>query len=181
MKKSIEDTIVDVIKSIDPNRDDLLQKTPARVARSCTELFSGYEKDVNKIASTFYESSIDETIILKNIPFESVCEHHLLPMVGTAAVGYIPNGKIIGASKLASIVDCFAHRLQLQERLVMEVANAVEDLLKPKGVAVYMCAEHFCISRRGVKKNGALFVTKYFTGEFKHNYNIRAEFLMGIK
>lgn len=181
MEKSIEDIIRDIIKSIDPDRDDLLQKTPARVARSCAELFSGYEKDVAEIASTFYESSMDETIILKNILFESVCEHHLLPIVGSAAIGYIPNGKIIGASKLASIVDCFAHRLQLQERFAMEIASTVEDLLKPKGVAVHLCAEHFCISRRGVKKNGALFVTKYFTGEFKRNHNLRAEFLAEIK
>ncbi|MDR3151518.1 MAG: GTP cyclohydrolase I FolE [Holosporaceae bacterium] len=181
MEKSIENTVVDIIKNVDPGREDLLEKTPARVARSCAELLSGYEKDVNKIASTFYESSMDETIILKNILFESICEHHMLPMIGTAAIGYIPNGKIIGASKLASIVDCFAHRLQLQERLTMEVACAVEALLQPKGVAVHLRAEHFCILHRGVKKSGALFVTKYFIGEFKHNHNLRAEFLAEIK
>ncbi|MDR1362196.1 MAG: GTP cyclohydrolase I FolE [Holosporaceae bacterium] len=177
MEKSIEN----IIRSLEPDRNDLLQKTPARVARSYAEIFSGYGEQVDEIASTFYDSPMDEAIILKNISFESTCEHHLLPMVGTVAVGYIPRGKIIGASKLAAIVDCFAHRLQLQERLTLEISGAVVDLLDPLGVAVYLCAEHFCISHRGVKKTGASFVTKHFCGEFKQNYNLRAEFLAEVK
>jgi GTP cyclohydrolase I len=101
--------------------------------------------------------------------------------VGVASIGYIPNGKIIGASKLARIVDCFAHRLQLQERLTMEIANAVDAILNPRGVAVHIEAEHFCISHRGVKKPGTKFVTKYFVGSIKNDQNLRNEFLSEVR
>jgi GTP cyclohydrolase I len=136
--------------------------------------------DVDKIASTFYDSEMNDVVILKNIPFESHCEHHLVPIIGTVGIGYIPDGKIIGASKLARIVDCFAHRLQIQERLTMEIATAIDRILKPKGVAVHIEADHFCISHRGVKKLGARFVTRYFIGNIKNDYNLRNEFLSEI-
>ncbi|GHU16016.1 hypothetical protein FACS189472_00140 [Alphaproteobacteria bacterium] len=174
---NIEEHIENIIRVIDPEAQDL-QRTPVRVASSYDEFFSGYAHNPEDEINALYDSEMNEMVILKNIPFESNCEHHLLPIVGIVSVGYIPNGKIIGASKLARIVDCFAHRMQLQERFTMEVAGAVNSILNPRGVAVCVRAEHFCISHRGVKKHGASFVTKYFIGEIKDNYDLRREFLL---
>jgi GTP cyclohydrolase I len=170
----IATSIREIIQEIDPG-NDRLEKTPERVSKSYDEFFSGYKTDLSKIANTFYDSEINEWIILKNIPFESHCEHHMVPIVGVAHVGYIPTGKIIGASKLARIVDCFAHRLQLQERMTMEIGKTLESALNTSEVGVYIEAEHFCISHRGVKKQGAKFVTMYFSGELKSDR--RKEFL----
>lgn len=157
--------------------DDILEDTPARACRAYGELLDGYHRDPVDVANAFYQSDMDEMIILRNIPFESFCEHHMVPIIGKATVGYIPNGKIIGASKLARLVDCFAHRLQLQERFTMQIALALESVLESNGVAVYIIGEHFCISKRGVKKSGAEFVTRFFTGDFKKNFDLRREFL----
>ncbi len=176
-----EKNVEDILKSIDSDFDRL-KKTPKRVVRSCKEFFAGYDNNVDEIIKdAIFESDIDQMIILKKIPFESHCEHHIVPIIGEASVGYIPNKKILGASKLARIVDCFAYRLQLQERLTMEIAQAINEAISPIGVAVYIEAEHFCISRRGVKKNGAKFVTKYFIGAIKDDYNLRSEFLSEVK
>ncbi|GHU11550.1 hypothetical protein FACS189449_03230 [Alphaproteobacteria bacterium] len=177
VKMNIEKHIENIIKVVDPDARGL-QHTPARVARSYDEFFSGYAHNPEDEICALYGSEMNEMVVLKNIPFESNCEHHLLPMIGTVSVGYIPSGKIIGASKLARIVDCFAHRMQLQERFTMEVAGAVNSILRPNGVAVCVRAEHFCISHRGVKKHGTSFVTKYFVGEIKDNYDLRREFLL---
>lgn len=157
--------------------EDILEKTPARARRAYYELLGGYHSDPVEVTNAFYKSDMDEMVILRNIPFESFCEHHLVPIIGKASVGYIPNGVIIGASKLARLVDCFAHRLQLQERFTMQIAQVLENLLKCNGVAVYIVGEHFCISKRGVKKSGAEFVTRFFTGNFKKNFDLRKEFL----
>ncbi|MDR2781718.1 MAG: GTP cyclohydrolase I FolE [Holosporaceae bacterium] len=173
----IEANIRAIIEKIDPNNDGV-EKTPERVARSYEEFFSGYNVDIYNIANTFYDSEMKDLIMLENIPFESNCEHHLVPIIGTASVGYIPNGKIIGASKLARIVDCFAHRLQLQERMTIEIGKALEAILNPAGVGVYIKAEHFCISHRGVKKHGSKFVTRYFSGALKDS--LRQEFLATV-
>ncbi|MDR1982589.1 MAG: GTP cyclohydrolase I FolE [Holosporaceae bacterium] len=170
----IETHIREIIKEIDPNNDGL-DKTPARISKSYDEFFSGYKTDVSQIANTFYDSEMNDWVILKNIPFESHCEHHMVPIVGVSHIGYIPNGKIIGASKLARIVDCFAHRLQLQERMTMEIGKTLELVLNTQKVGVHIEAEHFCISHRGVKKHGAKFITMYFSQELKSE--LRKEFL----
>jgi GTP cyclohydrolase I len=173
----IEKHIRAILEEIDPNRADAaeLADTPGRVARSYREFFSGYGVDLSKIADVFYESESDDLIVLKNIPFESHCEHHMVPIVGTVTVGYVPDGKILGVSKLARIVDCFARRLQLQERMTAEIGRALEAVLKPKGTGVYAEAEHFCVSHRGVRKHGAKFVTRYFSGVLTGD--LRREFL----
>lgn len=176
-----EKNIEDLLKSIDPDFERL-KKTPKRFARACEEFFSGYSKNAEEISKgAIFDSDMNQMVILKKIPFESHCEHHLVPIVGEASVGYIPNKKILGASKLARIVDIFACRLQLQERLTIQIANAVHNIISPLGVAVYIEAEHFCISKRGVKKDGSKLVTKYFIGNIKDDYNLRAEFLAEIK
>jgi GTP cyclohydrolase I len=174
----IETDIRNIIEKIDPNSQNL-EKTPARVARSFAEFFSGYGIKIQDITDAVYDSEMTDTVILKNIPFESHCEHHMIPIIGTAGVGYIPDGKIIGASKLARIVDCFAKRLQLQERMTVEIGKALDLVLNPKGIGVYIEAEHFCISHRGVKKHGAKFVTRYFSGEMKDG--LRQEFLATVE
>lgn len=176
MENSLEENIARILNTLEPGAERL-EKTPKRVARSYQEFFAGYNTDIQKTIQTTYDSDMDDLVILRNIPFESHCEHHMLPIIGTATVGYIPNKKIIGVSKLARIVDCFANRLQLQERLTIEIAMAVNSILTPLGVAVYIDAEHFCMSHRGVKKQGARFITKYFLGNIKSNSELRAEFL----
>lgn len=171
---------LEILKELNVS-DDIIAETPERAEKAYKEFFDGYEKSISNIKNAFYDSNMDEMIILKNIRFESFCEHHIVPIIGTAAVGYIPNGKIIGASKLARIVDLFAHRLQLQERMTMEIANFLEETINCKGVAVYVRGTHFCISTRGVRKDGAKFVTKYFTGIIKENFELRREFLAEIQ
>ena len=172
---NIRNNIKNVLDSIEI--DDRLLETPQRAERALNEFFNGYDADIDSILNVKYPSEIDDLIILKHIPFESHCEHHMVPIVGRASVGYIPNGMIIGASKLARLVDAFAHRLQLQERMTMQVANALHTALKCKGVAVLIEGEHFCISHRGIKKHDSRFVTRYFTGCLKSNYDLRREFL----
>lgn len=176
-----EKDIENILKSIDSDFERL-KKTPGRVARACEEFFSGYSKGAEEISKdALFDSDMDQIVILKHIPFESHCEHHLVPIVGEASVGYIPNKKILGASKLARIVDIFACRLQLQERLTMQIAEAINSVILPIGVAVYIEAEHFCISKRGVKKDGAKLVTKYFIGNIKNDHNLRSEFLAEVR
>jgi GTP cyclohydrolase I len=174
----LETSIKAILEVIDPNSEQIVE-TPRRVARSYAEYFDGYGKDASTIATAFYNSDMNDLVILKNIPFDSHCEHHMCPIVGTASVGYIPNGRIIGASKLARIVDCFAHRLQLQERMTVEIGKALEAVLQAVGVGVYIEADHFCISHRGVRKLGAKFVTRYFSGVLKEKM-LRSEFLATV-
>jgi GTP cyclohydrolase I len=174
----IETHLEAIIREIDPNNSEI-NKTAKRAAKSFEEFFSGYGIDVPEIAGVLYDSNMEDLVILKNIHFESHCEHHITPIVGTVSIGYLPNNKIIGASKLARIVDCFAHRLQLQERMTIEIGKALEFVLAPTGVGVYVEAEHFCISHRGVNKRGAKFVTRYFSGELKGS--ARQEFLTTVQ
>ncbi|MDR3179857.1 MAG: GTP cyclohydrolase I FolE [Holosporaceae bacterium] len=176
---NIEKHIEAIIRTIDPDAHDL-QRTPARVSDAFEELYSGYKHDPKTRANVLYNSEMDEMVILKNIPFESNCEHHLMPMIGEVSVGYLPCGRIIGLSKLARIVDCYAHRMQLQERFTMEVAQAINSIIEPKGVAVHVRAEHFCLTHRGVKKAGTHCVTRYFLGKIKENPELRKEFLEEI-
>ena len=178
---NIEKQVEDIIQNIDSSSVERLKKTQHRVARAYDEFFNGYSSDLSKIMSSYFESEMDDLVILKNISFESQCEHHLVPIVGFVSVGYIPNNKVIGISKLARIVDCFAHRLQLQERMTMEIATALQKGINPKGVGVYVEAKHYCISHRGVKKRESSMVTRYFTGEMKNNEIKRREFLDSLK
>lgn len=165
----------------DPDRDGL-QATPDRVARLYAELFSGLDEDpADHLVATF-EAGHDEMVLVRDIPFHSLCEHHLVPFVGQAHVAYIPNadGRITGLSKLARVIDGFAKRPQVQERLTSQVADAIESALSPRGVLVVIEAEHLCMSMRGVKKPGAITVTSAVRGQFRTGASTRAEALAFI-
>ncbi|MFH1012710.1 MAG: GTP cyclohydrolase I FolE, partial [Candidatus Peregrinibacteria bacterium] len=163
----------------DPTREGL-HGTPERVAKSYGKLFGGYSEDPKKLIKVFNNEGYDEMVIAKDIDFYSTCEHHLLPFTGKAYIGYIPNDKIIGLSKLPRMVEIFARRLQNQERLTKQIAETLSDLLKPKGVGVVLKAEHLCMKARGVEKQNAIITTSSFTGLFLKNTNTRAEFLQLI-
>ena len=160
----------------DPERPDLLE-TPARVAEMYEEIFAGIERDPAEEIDVFFESDYDEMIMLREIPLYSVCEHHLLPWVGKAHVAYIPNkkGQITGLSKLARVVDVAARRPQVQEKLTMQIADAIESKLDPRGVFVVIEAEHLCMTMRGVQKPGTLTVTSAVRGMFRQNVATREE------
>lgn len=162
----------------DPARPGLLE-TPARVARAFEEFFSGYSIDpVAILRKTFEEvAGYDEMIVLRAIPFESHCEHHLAPIIGRAWVGYIPDGRVVGISKLARVVDAFAKRLQIQEKLTAQIANTISDVLQPKGVGVVIRATHECMTTRGVHKPGTELVTARMLGKFRDDPQTRQEFL----
>ncbi|MDR2766027.1 MAG: GTP cyclohydrolase I FolE [Holosporaceae bacterium] len=178
-KVDMEDHIKSILKQIDPDCGRL-EETPRRAAKACKEFFSGYDVNAVAVVSRFYDSGMDDLVILRNIGFQSYCEHHLAPIVGSVGIGYVPDGRIIGASKLVRLVDCFACRLQLQERMTMEIAKTLEEVLRPRGVCVYVEAEHFCMSHRGVKKPGARLVTRYFCGILKERFDLRREFLDAV-
>jgi GTP cyclohydrolase I len=176
-----EQNFKEILKNFDDLDDLRLKDTPRRAAKAYEELLDGYEQDpADLVGNATYASSMDDIVMMKNISFESFCEHHMIAVTGYVTLGYIPNGTIIGASKLARIVDCFAHRFQLQERMTVEIADALQSVLKPKGVAVYVDGQHFCISKRGVKKQEASLVTRYFLGTFKQNPALRHEFLISV-
>lgn len=155
-----------------------LRDTPARVVRAYREWFSGYDKEPGEIlARTFDEvAGYDDVVSLLDIPIESHCEHHLAAIRGVAHIAYIPDGRVVGISKLARLADAFARRLQIQERMTAEIGSALEQALKPKGVGVTIKAAHDCMSSRGVHKHGAALVTHYFSGEFE-NAAMRDRFL----
>ncbi len=162
----------------DPDRDGL-QATPGRVARMFAEVVAGTNDDPSRHLTTTFEADHDEIVLVRDIPFSSMCEHHLLPFIGRAHVGYIPgaDGRITGLSKLARLVDGFARRLQVQERLTSQIANAVQQVLDPAGVIVVLEAEHLCMSIRGVAKPGATTVTSAIRGHFRDDPRGRAEAL----
>ncbi|HEX3364013.1 GTP cyclohydrolase I FolE [Phenylobacterium sp.] len=161
----------------DPDREGLLE-TPARVARSYRELFAGYETDPRDyLARTFEEvGGYDELVILKDIPVVSFCEHHMLPFIGRAHVGYLPSNRVVGISKLARVVRGFARRLQIQEKLTAEVAGAIQEILQPKGVGVVIISEHSCMTMRGVNTPGARLTTSHLLGEVRDDPRTRQEF-----
>ncbi|MGF6479037.1 GTP cyclohydrolase I FolE [Paraburkholderia sp. JPY419] len=161
-----------------PEREGLIQ-TPARVARAYREFFSGYESDPMQIlATTFSEvDGYDEMVVLKDIRFESYCEHHMVPIIGRAHVAYLPEHRVIGISKLARLVDVYAKRLQIQEKMTVQIADALNTVLQPKGVAVILEAAHQCMSTRGVHKPGASLVTSRMLGAFRDDPSTRREFL----
>ncbi len=166
----------------DPARDGL-HETPARVARSFEEYFKGYADDPRQILETTFEEieGYDEMIVLRGIRFESHCEHHMAPIIGRAWVAYIPNGRVVGISKLARVVEVFAKRLQIQEKMTAQIANVVDDVLKPQGVGVVVKAEHHCMTTRGVMKPGTDLVTSRMLGVFRENALTRQEFLSMIE
>lgn len=154
-----------------------MEDTPKRFVKSMIEQTLGYREDPGKILERVFDQSFDEMVVVKSIDFNSTCEHHLLPFVGMATVGYIPNGKVVGLSKIPRLVDCFARRLQLQERMTVEIADALGEHLKPLGVGVILEAQHQCMSCRGVKKQNAKMVTSVLRGRIKEDEKARAEFL----
>lgn len=162
----------------DPAREGVLE-TPARVARAYREWFAGYAMDPGSLLSrTFGEAEgYDETILLRSIPLVSTCEHHLAPITGVAHVGYRPRDRVVGISKLSRLVDAYARRLQLQERLTRQIAHALDDALQPRGVAVIIEAAHGCMSTRGVRQHGVSLVTQCWLGEFGHKEGLRRELL----
>jgi GTP cyclohydrolase I len=162
----------------DPGRDGLIE-TPARVTRSYEEFFAGYGQDpVEILEKTFEEiEGYDEMIVLRDIGFESHCEHHMVPIIGRAWVAYIPNGRVVGISKLARVVDVYAKRLQIQEKMTAQIANTINDVLKPQGVGVIIKATHHCMTTRGVHKPGTDLVTSRMLGCFRDNALTRQEFL----
>lgn len=162
----------------DPARDGLIE-TPKRVAKSFQEHFSGYAKDPVEILSKTFEEieGYDEMISLRSIRFESHCEHHMAPIIGRAWVAYIPNGRVVGISKLARVVEVFAKRLQIQEKMTAQIANVINEVLQPQGVAVLIKAEHHCMTTRGVRKPGTDLVTSRMLGVFRDSAITRQEFL----
>ena len=157
---------------------DGLQKTPSRFIDTFVERMSGYQENPKDILNTTFKSSYDQVVILKNIDYVSICEHHLLPFDGKATVAYLPsNGKVVGLSKLARLVECFAKRLQIQERLTSQIAESIKEHLNPIGVAVILTGRHQCMTCRGVKQKNASMVTSVMLGRFRENAATRAELL----
>ena len=161
----------------DPGRDGLL-KTPARVAKSLAFLTRGYRQTLRGVLNNaIFETGANHMIVLRGIEVYSMCEHHLLPFYGTCAVGYIARGKVLGVSKIARIVDCFARRLQIQERLTEQVAEAIQDAAKAEGVGVVFRCRHLCMMMRGVEKQNSEMVTSAMLGSFREDEKVRQEFL----
>jgi len=162
----------------DPERDGL-KDTPARLVRAYREYFAGYASDPEEaLRTTFKEvDGYDEMVVLRGVSFESHCEHHLAPIIGRAWVGYVPDRRVVGISKLARVVDIYARRLQIQERLTAQIANAIDTVLKPRGVAVVVKATHHCMMSRGVRRHGADLVTSRMLGCFRDQPMTRSEFL----
>jgi len=178
----IEGAVTGILKAIgeDPEREGLL-KTPERVAKAYDELLSGYRTDpIDLLNEAIFEVSYDEMVIVRDIEFYSMCEHHMLPFLGRAHVAYLPKGKVIGLSKIPRIVDMFAKRLQVQERMTRQITDLVDELLHPKGVAVVVEGLHLCSVMRGVKKHDARMTTSSMSGAFRSNISTRQEFLDNI-
>jgi GTP cyclohydrolase IA len=180
--EAIEKAVRTILSSVgeDPERDGL-HNTPTRVSRMYEELLSGYRTDPVKLVNdALFEVTYDEMVIVRDIEFYSLCEHHMLPFIGRAHVAYIPDGRVIGLSKIPRIVDLFAKRLQVQERMTRQIADYIQWLLHPKGVAVVVEALHLCSMMRGVRKHDARMTTSTMLGYFRNNIATRTEFLDNI-
>ena len=178
-KPGIKSLIENILHAIgeDPKREGLL-KTPERVEKSLKFLTSGYDVDIDQLVNdALYNENYDEMVIVKNIDFYSLCEHHMLPFFGKCHVAYLPKGKIIGLSKVPRLVDAYGRRLQVQERLTTQIAHCIEDIVKPTGVGVVIEATHLCMSMRGVEKQNSYTTTSSMLGSFKKDPRTRAEFL----
>ena len=174
----IENAVREMLEAAgeDPDREGL-RDTPSRVARMYQELFDGLNKDPAQHLSALFTERYDELVVLRDIPFNSMCEHHLMPFEGHAHVAYLPDGQVVGISKLARVVDAFAHRPQVQERLTSQVAETLEELLRPRGVGVVIEAQHLCMTMRGVEKQNAVAVTSVMRGRLRTDAGLREEFL----
>jgi GTP cyclohydrolase I len=181
-EKDIEDIIIRQLEYIgeNPNREGL-KDTPKRVIKSWEELYAGYNQKSKDIIKVFKDGVCDQLVLLKDIEFYSTCEHHLLPFFGKIHVGYIPDGKVIGVSKLARLVEIYSRRLQIQERLVQQIADDLEKFLNPLGVMIVCEAQHFCMTSRGVEKQHSKMITSDIKGVFKNKIEARQEFLNLIK
>ena len=183
-KKPSELEALEAVKTLirwagdEPEREGL-QETPKRVIKSYKDFFSGYNLDPREILSKKFKEvdGYDEIIILKNIRLESHCEHHMVPFIGTAHVGYLPKKKVVGLSKLARLVEVFAKRLQIQEKLTAQIANAIDEVLQPRGVGVIIEASHLCVATRGIHKPESRMVTSRMLGSFREDQATRKEFL----
>ena len=178
----IEAAVREILFAIgeDPDREGLV-KTPNRVARAYAELFAGLRDDPRRHLHVTFDEQHREMVVLRDIPFSSTCEHHLLPFTGHAHVGYIPKGRIVGLSKLARMIEGYARRPQVQERLTSEIANAIMDELQPAGCGVLIQASHTCMTIRGIQKPGATMVTSAMRGSFRIRPETRAEFMSIIR
>jgi GTP cyclohydrolase IA len=179
---AIRNAVVEVIKAVgeDPQREGL-SRTPDRVSRMYAELLSGYGTDPEKIINgALFNINYDEMVLVRDIEFYSLCEHHMLPFVGRAHVAYLPKGRVIGLSKIPRIVDMYARRLQVQERMTRQIADLLQETLEPQGVAVVVEAMHLCSMMRGVKKHDARMTTSAMHGAFRANLATRQEFLENI-
>lgn len=174
----IERAVREILSAVgeDPDREGL-KATPWRVANMYVELLEGMQHEPSEHLQSIFHEKYDEVVLLRDIPFFSICEHHMMPFIGTASVAYLPDGKVLGVSKIARIVDCFAKRLQVQERLTAQVADFLMDNLKPKGVAVVIEASHSCMTIRGIRKPSSEMVTSALRGLFKTDPRSRAEVL----
>ncbi|MGH6705467.1 MAG: GTP cyclohydrolase I FolE [Sphingomicrobium sp.] len=183
-KSPVEQAVRTLIRAAgdDPDREGL-RDTPARVARAYGEWFAGYAVDPNALLQRVFTDAegYQETVLLRDIPFVSTCEHHLAPIMGKAHVAYRPNGRVVGISKLSRLVDAFARRLQLQERLTNQVARAIDEVLQPSGVAVIIEASHGCMTTRGVNQHGVSMVTKCWLGDFKTDPDLRRELMESVR
>ena len=180
--QSIDSAVSKILQAVGekPDREGL-KKTPARVSRMYAELFSGYRVDpVALVNDALFDVQYDEMVLVRNIEFYSMCEHHMLPFIGRAHVAYIPSGKVLGLSKIPRIVDMYARRLQVQERMTRQIADFIRDLLHPQGVGVVVEAMHLCSMMRGVKKSEARMTTSAMHGAFRANLATREEFLQNI-
>lgn len=179
MENKLQELTTSLLEEIgeDPSREGLI-KTPIRVAKAWEFFTEGYDKDVNDVTNgAIFTEDGQDMVIVRDIEFFSLCEHHLLPFFGKAHVGYIPNGKVIGLSKIPRIIDMFSRRLQVQERLTNQIANAIKDVLDPIGVAVVMEGKHMCMQMRGVEKQNSFASTSAMLGQFRESVETRSEFL----
>jgi GTP cyclohydrolase I len=165
-----------------PEREGLLD-TPKRVAKAYREMFAGYSQDpAEELGRTFEEvEGYNDLVLIRDIKFHSHCEHHMVPIIGRAHVGYLPDGKVVGLSKIARVVDIFAHRLQTQESMTAQIASTIQDVLNPRGVAVLIEAEHMCMAMRGIRKQGSTTLTTTFTGAFQDDPQEQARFMMMLR
>lgn len=179
-RQEAEEAVKTLIKwaGDDPTREGLLE-TPARVVRCYEEFFSGYDADPRSILEKTFEETenYDEMVILRDIRLESYCEHHMVPFIGRVSIGYIPKNRVIGISKLARVVDAFSKRLQIQEKLTVQIATAIDEVLEPKGVAVLLEANHQCMTTRGIHKTNVSMQTSTMLGKFRTDARTRQEFL----
>ncbi|TDH39251.1 GTP cyclohydrolase I FolE [Pseudohoeflea suaedae] len=183
-RQEAEDAVRTLLRFIgeDVDREGLLD-TPKRVVKAYSEMFGGYDKDPeDALGRTFEEvAGYDDIVLVRDIPFHSHCEHHMVPIIGKAHVAYLPDGKVLGLSKIARVVDIFANRLQTQEALTAQVAHAIHNTLRPLGVAVMIEAEHMCMAMRGIRKQGSTTLTTTFTGQFKGDAAAQARFISMIR